>query len=282
MKGNAFPWQDLFLSTTLFLTLGYLLVLGTNTGSVALIGLSCVFLLMFVGASIAEAGFDTGFYGKREFDLFPRQKTGNLLLSLSFLVGFAIMLLFFGQGLNVVSIYASATSGLDSFYSVFVTTVAAPVAEEFYFLAGGFVVANALMLALAGSVPGLAFLGNKQLRAVSISVLTALIFATYHTNNATLVGFFLAAVIFRAVLLLIATADAGWNVVPWLDATFLFTVGVHMANNINATLGFGAWVALMASNVVGWSILAFLLLNVWGVVQPLAVGKRIPGLKRVF
>jgi hypothetical protein len=204
----------------------------------------------------------------------------NFVSSLSFLTGFAVLLVATGDffKFSAVNIYSSAASTLSPFWSNFVLTVAAPIAEEYFFLIGSFYVMEALLNLFAREFQALAVFKNVWARIITSTVTIAAIFAIYHTSQAVFTNFIIAAMVFRGVLLVIAATDARFNSIPYIHATFLFALGAHMANNINATVGLGKWFALMASDPLGWFVIAFFALNVFGIAEPLLHGRSVKSL----
>lgn len=273
---KMFSWQDVFLSVYLFISLGYLLVAGANTNNTALIGISATFLLLFIGAIIAVIYQDEGNFPRTKFDLSSRAKQNNFISSLSFLVGFISMLyLTSGGTFSLIDAYSSIQTGTDEFIKVFTVTFAAPVAEEFYFMVGAFIVIIAIFNLLAKAIPSLKFLSNKWVQLIGAPILNAVAFAAYHTNQTGLVQFFIAAMAFRLILNIISASESAFNIVPFINASFLFAVGVHMANNINAIGGFSYWFSVMSSNLIGIVALIFIALNIYAVIEPFLFGRKV-------
>lgn len=277
MNLKKFSWQDITLSVFLFVSLGFFLVSGANTGNTTLIGVTLVFLILAIAGFLGGIYQDTKRYWPSKWNFFSYEGN-NFANSLGFIAGFIIgYLITFNGSFSVIGAYSSVQQSLasDPFFQNYVVTVAAPVAEEYFFLVGAMLVMAAIFNAIGNSIKSLGFFKNVWFQTATIPVLNAIAFAAYHTNQPSLSAFFWSAMLFRVAINVVAALDMGKNIIPYISASFLFAVGFHMANNINATLGLTQWIALMFTNPMGWIVLFFIGLNVYGVVEPFLFGRKV-------
>lgn len=132
-------------------------------------------------------------------------------------------------------LFAQTAGILSEFNGFYLTTVGAPIAEEFLFFIAIPGILLAFMLAFA-EIKTFSFFKNIVVQVLIIILVTAPIFAFFHLGQAGLTTFFLAAMIFRAIILIIGS-DVRHDFIPIITAGWLFAIGGHMANNIQVTGG---------------------------------------------
>ena len=146
---------------------------------------------------------------------------------------------------------ASATATAPAFLQWFLVGITAPLAEELLFA----VLAITIMALVAGVADN--YISRDKSKVVGFwvsTVLTSLLFASFHIGSITIIGFFIAAVIFRALMIFVLFADDtfGGSLKKLFSPVGISTVsGFHIGNNI-FSLGFGNSISILSSSgIVG-------------------------------
>jgi len=146
------------------------------------------------------------------------------------------------------SIFAQAGEilGTQTFKGMFMNTVGAPVSEEIVFFVLMPLIFIYLMIDLADNYKKLSFLRNKFVQLLIYVPIVAYLFAGFHIGQAGVTAFFISALIFRSILLVLGY-DSRSNIINGVFIGVLFAIGGHMANNIIQTGGLINWIQVMAS-----------------------------------
>lgn len=135
--------------------------------------------------------------------------------------------------------FSAAASLSDPYWSSFITTLATPVAEEFLFYIALPVILLMVIRMLAQQFD-IKALQNLYVQYAIAGGADAFVFAAFHIGQGGLVAFFIAAMLFRFILVMLKT-DVSIDSVPGVVTGWAFAVGGHIANNIAATGGFVKW-----------------------------------------
>ena len=209
--------------------------------------IAAVILLFFLTFEILIKSFNlSGMGGERADLFFSYGENATYKDAFSFWVGFGLLaVLVSGASKSILgfSVFSASAQAIDYNTGIYLVTQAAPVAEEAFFLI-------AFPVMLFYTIKGLAKafkliwkpLGELLDSRFTYAILTALIvgvsFAVFHIGQQTLISFIWAAIVFRAMLIIFADFDLLYDIVPSISTVYAFAVGAHMANNINATIGF--------------------------------------------
>lgn len=162
--------------------------------------------------------------------------------SLGFIVFFMISLLsanfsiFKFAILDVTNgLFAQTAATLGGFWGYYLVVIGAPIAEEFLFFIALPGILYAFLLGLS-RIKGFELLENFFLQTILVVLIVSPIFAAFHIGQDGLVTFFIAAMIFRGIILFIGM-DVRQDFIPLISAGALFAIGGHTANNIQATGG---------------------------------------------
>lgn len=147
---------------------------------------------------------------------------------------------------NVILEAASVVGGANPFWSNFLTTIGAPTAEEFLFFAAFFGVLVWVFTDIGNIVGGTAgkIIKHPVFQSIFGAILIGMAFSAFHVGQQQLQTFLIAAFVFRAIILLLSI-DARINFIPGVTVGFIFALGGHIANNIQASGGFWHWFTVM-------------------------------------
>jgi len=123
--------------------------------------------------------------------------------------------------------YSTLAGQIPNFQDTVFTGVVIPIAEE-------------LLWTVAIPIFVFSILGSDQFDFSEFTQYAALIlistttFALFHVENIEIIGFLIAAGMFRLLMIATSVADTRDNFLPWVEATPAFAIGAHMANNLSS------------------------------------------------
>jgi len=185
--------------------------------------------------------------------------------SLEFLIGFSAMsLLQAVGGVSIFSTYQFATTATKGIFSqaseilggvpgYLITTFGAPYSEELFF----FIVVPVITIILINSLAlyfKLPILASIPVSQSIVILLTGSLFAAFHLGNEGITAFFIAAFVFRTILL-VFQIDLRQELVPIIVTGLLFAIGAHMANNIITTGGIIKFISMLLSGISGGGVI---------------------------
>lgn len=141
---------------------------------------------------------------------------------------------------------SSVTAQMPYFWSLFLTNIGAPIAEEIIFLVTIPSIIHIILKVLSKSYPKLK---DKYIQMAIIVAITAPLFANFHVGNIGLTGFFIAAVLFRTVQIVLRETEA--------NKTLFGAFGFHAGMNIGSTGGLLAFISVFMTETTGILILLF-------------------------
>lgn len=162
--------------------------------------------------------------------------------------------------LPTASILSSVSStGLTNAQNYFINGMMAPWVEEVFFL-------FAIPLIIL-TVWYFFNIRNKWLEYIMITLIPAFLFASFHVNQKTFTGFWIAAFSFRAILQGIIYADQEFNILPKIAVLGSFIFGAHLANNIYQLGGIIKFLIVLSANTTlfALTILPFIITAIWAV-----------------
>lgn len=243
-------------------TLVYLFVYSNTVENVddklKLINASLTFILMIVIPFVFYFLFSQA--EKRKIPLpFGSGKNIGVLSAVAFLIGAGVWTLLSASKNFAVSsfaiyspqfsVFSSAASVFtDPFWASFIVNVAAPFAEETFFLIG-IPVAIFFFFSQIGKETGAGFLANKWLGIFVSIIVSSLIFAFFHSQATTEFDFVIAAMIFRGILIFFVWGDFMYDIVPKLQVGIMLAVGAHIANNVMFNGGWAVFTNAMLSGL---------------------------------
>lgn len=235
---------------------------GYQNGSLAAFAISVIFLLLII-ITLALKLF-TKLWQPNESEDGSTKTTTFSQQSLSAVLGglFGILIIKLSQwttfsllALPRQEVLAALGGNLPLFWNKFVNVIGASFAEEMFFLVAlPFLIF--MILEWVGSVFSPA--KNPWFQILVVSVIVGPLFAWFHVGSAGVVAFLIAAAIFRIVNIVFVHGDRLLNIVPFASLTISFSFFMHMFNNIWALGGFGEFLSVMATQPVGWVVIAFL------------------------
>lgn len=196
------------------------------------------------------------------FSLFT-EDSGWSANTLSFTLGFIIYALVASSGstqsvfaVSFSSILNSVASELPQQFEFFMTTFAAPIAEETLWMYGipSFVLWTSTLVA---NRTGLAFLKSKISKVFLLLLVGVITFVLFHVGRSGVITFIIAAAFFRALLLILAEGEKFFNIIPAVDIVPAFGYGAHIANNWVSEQTFTQGLQLLLSSTVGVFIAVF-------------------------
>jgi hypothetical protein len=159
-------------------------------------------------------------------------------------------------------IMQSIRGSLSVFEDMWITTQAIPPAEELFFL---IVIPMTIMLGLdtlSRQSKSLSILGSPMVQILLAIPPTALMFAYIHVGMAASMAFFMSAVVFRSIAVLVVYGDLKMNLIPVAMIVPAFMVGLHRYWNINSVTNgnLSNYVSVMMSDPFGYLSLGVQLL----------------------
>ena len=229
--------------------LGYMMLLGVPQNNIGLIAVSLIFGFLFLSGLLVV-----------QHDLRQTKETFTASAQ-SFTLGFTAWftlssLKYISPIFAVFSFPAQATLStiaeeIPPFWQFINTVIMAPIVEEIFW-------GLALPIIMFSSMDELGkkefkFLSNRILQFFIVIVVGTFTFAAFHTS-ATQLGFFIAAMLFRTIQIIVFFGDKKYNLIPQYAILFSFLVGTHMANNF-AEFGVRYSYNILISNIFGWIVL---------------------------
>jgi len=241
--GIAPPFYSILILLAM-LGLGYMALLGVPTDNIGMITVALIFGFLFV----------VGYNISRES--LSKTKEPLTVSSQGFFVGF--MAWFVVTNLYRISSYfsalifppqatlASLQAQIPPFWGFFTTVIWAPIIEELFF---GIALPLLIFDMFGKMSKEFKILGNVFLQFVVVLIIASFGFAAFHTS-ATQVGFFIAAMLFRAIQVLAVFGDRKFDIVPRYVVPYSFLVGTHMANNLSS-YGVVSSYNILMTNIAG-------------------------------
>jgi len=243
LSGIGPPFYSILILLSM-LGLGYMALLGVPTDNLGLITVALIFGFLFV----------VGYNISRES--LSKTREPLTVSSQGFLLGFVAWIIV--TNLYRVSDFFSAfifpqqatlatlQSQISPFWGFFTSVIWAPIIEEMFFgIALPLIIFDIFDKMSKEFKP----LGNKVLQFAVVIIVASFGFAAFHTS-ATQVGFFIAAMLFRAIQVVAVFGDRKFDVIPRYVVPYSFLVGTHMANNLSV-YGLGNAYTILTSNVGG-------------------------------
>jgi len=233
--------------------LSYITVMGLHANSLQIFGTAFVFIVLLLISLFVIQGIHTSQLSS-EFSI-PMGKTLNQS-ALFFMVGFFGWMLL-SKSSQEVSLGNSVllevvNHKLPPFWDWFLTAIVAPFVEENWFLLA---MPALLMVILNRTNEELKLNMGVKLRILVVMGITALTFANFHVGVKMFTIFALSAIAFRSLQILLYWADLKIGLLTAVDFIPAFAIGVHMSNNINASIGYTASVYLLLSHSLGLILL---------------------------
>lgn len=252
-------WQPTLAIILLYLLLSsyQLFIAGNTTDAFFALVASITFIIFIVVEVLAK-------YVYYSRDYYPIKKLVNVysgdnkLAGFTWLVTFIVFLFLTGGVFNILgfqsqSVFSQAASQItDPVISWSITNIFAPVAEEAFFLIGIPLVFFGALAALAKDIK---FLNNVWIQIGLVALIVSPIFALFHIQNQALTYFIIAAILFRAVMIIGVWGDKFRNLIPFYQASLVAAIAAHMANNINSSGGLSVAWKVLSSSILGWVIL---------------------------
>lgn len=276
------PLHIIFIGLIIFVMLGffhiqsnYLTSIGNLEGAAFVGSAAATFLVMVSATFFAIAFAKLGLY-PRIASIFTDSKSisikqVNLTGAYSFILGIVLWtLISASSALSSItitvqsSIFGSAAAAMPLFEEKFLLTIAAPLAEETAFTLGLPLVLFALFYTILKQFD-INPENSKALQFVLLVIIVAvssITFAYFHVANISVIGFIIAAIIFRSIMITTTWADALFDAIPLATITFGFALGAHIANNVMAT---GGWIDFLQVMLFGGTNL-FIILMGWFIV----------------
>lgn len=150
-------------------------------------------------------------------------------------------------------------SKLPLFFEFVITVFVTPIAEELFWLVAIPIVTITLMN-LAGAK--YSFFRNIWFQLLVVTGISGITFALFHVG-VTLFAALVAAFIFRAIMIVSVYGEMKLNIFPHIALVGSFAVGSHIGNNwgvFGLYNGLGLLISNDSNQIVGWLILAFLII----------------------
>lgn len=159
------------------------------------------------------------------------------------------------------------------FWSNYIITVAAPFAEEMFFVGIAFFAVT--FFNMVAKSTNLKFFGDKIVQFMIIIPTISWGFAFFHIGQQADPTFFTVSMVFRAILLFVVFFETGVSNIPYAPIGYNFLVGVHVANNIIATGGYEVFLNAMLSEPFGLLFLGGFALIFYTAVYTLFYNRKI-------
>lgn len=193
--------------------------------------------------------------------------------ALGFIIGFWIqaMIVLIGKaksGFSILSIQqnsllSSFSTQLPSFWEFFINAIMVPIIEEFVWI---FFIPQVLFILFWVIGKKISFLNNTIFKLIFTAIVVGIsswTFAQFHIGQTGNIGFFISAMIFRTILIVLFWGDLQFDLIKWANIGFSMLVGFHIGNNW-MTYGFFYGINTLLSNFFGIMVLILL----W-VIQPI-------------
>ncbi|RKZ09940.1 hypothetical protein DRQ25_04755 [Candidatus Fermentibacteria bacterium] len=257
------------LSLLVVLTgLSYLVVTGLHLNDLQVFGTAFVFLVLIL-VSISTFSLNLGHI--------PMGKTLNQS-ALFFMGGF------FGWMMLLKSTTISSLTSksilleivehkLPPFWNWFLSCIAAPFAEESWFL----LAMPLLMIYVMNKI-------NEELNLnlststtlFFVIIVSAIIFANFHVGVKAFTVFAVSAIMFRTTQLLFYWGDLKLGMLSKIDFIPSFALGIHVSNNINASLGYIQSLGLLLTHPLGIILLILFIIMLYMAINSLATIMLLP------
>ena len=246
-KGWVFPPFYMVLILFSILGLGYMMLSGISPhDSIPLISVSLIYGFLF----LCSLGFVVYFFWKYKISETLTRSAMGLVAGMLVWTGLLALQSRFASGMSLTfpaqTIFSAIVGQIPPFYNFMMVNIWSPVIEEMFFGIAIPVLVIVIFNAMSKSFP---LLGNKIIQIVTILFLASTTFAYFHTS-ATTGAFFIAAMMFRTVHILLLHGDRLFDLIPKISISFAFIVGAHIANNLYV-YGLKAAYALLMSEPEG-------------------------------
>ena len=243
---------------------------------------SVSYLISYIGQS------PLGTKLQREFVMLQADDAGDL--SIAFYLGFIGWIsllslqgskLFSTVALSIPTLPLSSTlstsgQGLTTAQSYFVNGMVAPPVEELFFGAGlPTTILGVFSILIMAGIPYLTtVLKNDLVQIATLTLISSVTFATFHTGAEVFSGFWIFAFTFSAVLRGLIFGDVYENWVPSIALLGSFIMGAHTGNNFQRLGGFFE----VMNGLMGEPILFLITVSLFTVFAVSALGR----LREVF
>ncbi len=227
-KSQFAPPFYLVLFGIAMLGLGYMMLTGVPTNNIGLIAVSLIFGFLFLsGFVLSKDSLDTS------TETFTKSAQGWLIGIISWILVMNLNVL--SSLFNIFtfptqSTLATITEQISPFWNFINTVLMAPIVEELFW---GIGLPLGLFAMLNAMGVEFKFLKNIYLQFIIVIGIGAFTFASFHTS-ATLVGFYIAAMFFRAIQTVLVYGDQQFDIIKGYSVPYSFLVGTHMANNVSS------------------------------------------------
>ncbi|MEA3430334.1 MAG: hypothetical protein U9R08_03600 [Nanoarchaeota archaeon] len=149
------------------------------------------------------------------------------------------------------------------------TSFLIPIAEEFFWMFTIPIVVK-LLLDLLGKK--FKIFTNIWLQIAIIATIAGTTFAIFHIGKLAFTAFIIAAIIFRALMIVIVKGDQWANMIKYVAITTTFSFGAHVGNNL-AVYGVGEAYRVITQNFfqIGWIITLILLVIFGGALNKIGI-----------
>lgn len=241
----------LMLVVLVFMGLSYIMLLGLPTDNPGLI----IFSLIFGFLAVTSTLLFSNALSKTE-ETFTTSAQGLLIgfvawfsfLSLKNI--FPVFSFFTVQSQSTLSTIQGA---IPPFYEFFASVIWAPIIEEFFWAIALPIVIFAFLGNISKEFP---IFKNAIMQFFIVLFICGLTFASFHTS-ATLIGFYIAATIFRTIQIVLMYGDQKYDIIKGYTITYTFLIGTHMSNNLHV-YGVGKAYNILLSEPLGWITLVIL------------------------
>lgn len=180
-----------------------------------------------------------------------------------FSIGFLIWLLIgsLSKSMSVLSVlslpqntlYASISGQLPRVADVFFNVVSVPFSEELFW---GLALPILILWILLSVGKKVSFFRNVFVQFFIIGIIASSTFAIFHAGQSSIM-FFVSAIIFRTLLLVLSWGDVLFNSIPYVTMLFSFILGAHIGNNMVVTGLSQFFLVMLSAGFVGVLFLLF-------------------------
>ena len=178
--------------------------------------------------------------------------------SLSFMLGLVLYLFIGGAGKSVLAVsqnnlFSSISSELPQFLEMIMNNFVIPISEETFWMIGiPFAIIG--MMNIIGKSKKASFAKNTFFQMFVVILVSGASFAAFHVGK-YLMGFLVAAFIFRMLMVLTVVGDQKFDWLPFIRVVPAFAVGAHIGNNWGDSGFVNGLQLLTSNNIIGWGVL---------------------------
>ena len=235
-----------------FISLSYMMLCGVPQSNLGLIIVPMIFGFLFLFGLAVSRTYFTKISTTESFYTSTKSFTAGffiwfVLVNLRHISSFFDVFRFPTQ-----ATLATIQEQIPPFWGFVNTVFMAPIVEELFW---GIAIPIALFNIMDSLSDTITLFKNMIVQFVVVLAVAGYTFAVFHTST-TQIGFFIAAVIFRSVMVFLLHADRKFDIIPGFIVTFAFIIGAHMANNL-AVYGLTNAYSILISSVYGWITMVF-------------------------